>query len=183
MSAGSIDDRLGPQGELEQLRSEHADLDEYLSAADSYPIIRADIPFGAGISTNGETRYIDRRLDTILDGIDVSPALAVHETVEWALREFCSIGLDYSTDPRGHRLANRAEYEKVLELAHKAASAGVWVISDKTDEDLWDAYDELMDPQLRRIQTEPLTLVPADLAMYPYEGTEWEEKIREAQDA
>src|SRR6202035_3796358 len=109
MSAGDIDDRLGPEGSLEELRAKCPDLDAYLRIANALPWVKTfSIPFLAGISNDGQTRYIDHRLDTILRGFDISPALATHESVEWAIRRWTGIGEDYTTDPRGHRLANRA---------------------------------------------------------------------------
>ena len=69
MSAGDIDDRLGPEGELDSLRTEYPSLDAYLNSA---PAINRDynIPYGAGISEDGQTVYIDSRLDTMVDGVD-----------------------------------------------------------------------------------------------------------------
>lgn len=171
MSTGDIDDKLGPWGELERLRKEYPELDEYLDLAD-YKIAFATIPYGAGISQNGFTVYIHPNLQLDLDGVDIRDALATHERTEWALRRFCKIGMDYQTDPTGHRLANRAEYVVVEGLLG----------SDQVDYgDAWAAYDDFLDPQLEAIQKLPLTSVPKDLAMYPYEGTEWEEKLKEAQ--
>ena len=103
MTAGDIDDRLGPEGLLESLANETPALHDYLKQMDNHPILRACIPFGAGISTDGRVRYIDRRLDTVLNDVDISLALATHESVEWALREFCQIGVDYAKQPLGHR--------------------------------------------------------------------------------
>ena len=165
MSAGDVDDTLGPADELRRLRGVYADLDSYLSGADRLPIVRASIPFGAGISEDGATRYIDSRLNCVVDNIDCSLALATHESTEWALREFCGIGLDYAADPRGHRLANRAEYTRVLSLGRT-----------------WEAYDDFIDPQIREIEHAPLIDVPKDLALYPYESdSALVEKLKAAQ--
>lgn len=153
MSSGDIDDTLGPEGELEALASQHSALRAYLTLMSTLPILKGQTPFSAGISTDGRTRYIDPRLATILDGVDLSPALATHESIEWALREFCQIGVDYGRDPRGHRLANRAEAEMAESLGFD-----------------WETYSEFIDPQVRAIEALPLTAVPGDLALYPYEG-------------
>lgn len=175
MSAGDIDDRLGPEGELERLCFENEELGIYITEMDSLPIERASIPFGAGISQDGQTRYIDSRINCDLNGTDVSICLVTHESVEWALREFCGIGEDYASDPRGHRLANRAEYEKVADL--------FGVVHDNA-EDVWMDYDDFIDPQIRAIEHDPLANVPKDLALYPYaEDSVMLRKIKEAQNA
>ena len=161
MSSGDIDDRLGPKGKLAELRQTSSKLDGYLAQMDSRPIDRAGIPYGAGISKDGSTVYVDSRLDTILDGVDVIPALAVHEQVEWALREYLGIGKNYAEDPTGHRIANREEYERVASL-----------FPEMNPGEAWDEYDALIDPQVRKIEMEPLSDVPADLATYPYEHDE-----------
>jgi hypothetical protein len=171
MSAGDIDDRLGPEGELERLRAGNTELDSYLQTLDSIPIHRAGVPFGAGISQSGNAVYIDPRLDTDLDGVNLDRALATHEVVEWGLRQYAKIGVDYDYDPRGHRIANRAEYNTVAGL-----------FPDLDLEDAWEKYDEFIDPQIRRIEGEPLSGVPSDLATYPYEDDEaMMKKIKEAQ--
>jgi hypothetical protein len=177
MSAGDIDDRLGPSGELAKLRALHSDLDEYLKGADDLPILSVTgIPYGAGISTDGLRRYVNSSLSTDLDGVDLKPALATHESVEWALREFCGIGEDYEADPKGHRLANRAEYEKVTELFAMSMDYG-----ENEESRIWDTYDDFLGPQLAACETAEILSPPADLAMYPYVDTPLYDKIREAQ--
>jgi hypothetical protein len=161
MSAGDIDDILGPSGELLRLRSTSVLLDVYLSYVDSRPVIRGGVPYGAGISEDGQVVYLDSRLDVSLNGVDVSSALATHEQVEWGLRRYLEIGVDYATDPRGHRLANREEYNAVAGL-----------FPELTPADAWDLYDEFIDPQVRKIETSPLDNVPYNLATYPYEHDE-----------
>lgn len=171
MSAGDIDDKLGPSDELSRLRSENPELNKYILYIPARRIVRAEVPFSAGISQDGYVCYIDPRLNTILDGVDISPALREHECTEWALREFCQIGMDYASDPRGHRLANRAEYEKVSEL-----------FPGRIDGWLWEYYDIFLDPQVRFIETAPLTSVPKDLDLYPYASDEkLLARIKEAQ--
>jgi len=171
MTAGDIDDRLGPEGELGRLRSMYPDLDAYLRDAEEYPILLASCPFGAGISQDGKRRYVDPRLNTELNGVDLKPALVKHETVEWAVRLFCQIGVDYSFDPRGHRLANRAEYNKVSDD----------LFPDLDPDEAWEAYDEFLDPQLKALEDQPIPSPAKDLAMYPYIGTALYDKIRAAQ--
>ena len=168
MSTGDIDDRLGPEGRLEELRKEYPDLDNYLTGLTSIVVNRDyDIPYTAGISTDGLTVYIDRRLNLDLDGKDLTPAVMTHECVEWALREFCSIGEDYQYDPTGHRLANRAE----MEVAEHILGRG---------QEAWDLYDDFMDPQVRRIEHAKIEKVPSDLALYPYEGTAYLRRLKKA---
>jgi hypothetical protein len=166
VSAGDIDDRLGPATELERLEATNVELRKYLAwARTNIAVERATIPFGGGISKDGKTAYVHPDLDCTVTGINCIFAVATHEFTEWALREFCKIGVDYADDPRGHRLANRAE-------ANEVARLGVEL----------DAYDEHLDPQLIAIEHAPLTNVPKDLALYPYEDDEHiMHKIRRAQ--
>lgn len=178
MTAGDIDDHLGPIGELQRLANETPRLKDYLAGIDDLPIYRGSIPFSAGISVDGRIRYLDNALDTSLNGVDVSLALATHESVEWALREFCQIGVDYANDPRGHRLANREEYEKVTDLWSKSGKPNIW--EEAPENGLWEQYDDFIDPQVRRIEKSPVSDVPPDLALYPYVGTPWLSKIKAA---
>ena len=41
---------------------------------------------------------------------------------------FCQIGVDYADDPRGHRLANRAEYNKVSDLFPDLDPDAAWAM-------------------------------------------------------
>jgi hypothetical protein len=174
MSAGDIDDTLGPEGRLTALRAQYPDLDRYLSRIGDLKVERACVPFGAGISNDGLTVYIDPRIDTICDGTDLAPALVVHESTEWALRTFCEIGEDYANDPTGHRLANRAEYVAVgLLLAHKAEDA----------EEAWQIYDDFIDPQVMKLEFDTIGAVAPDLDLYPYAGNAGlEGRVRAAQE-
>jgi len=181
MSAGDIDDRLGPATELERLEATNAELRNYLAwARTSITIERSDVPFGGGISKDGRTVYIHPELDCMVAETDCIFAVATHEFTEWALREFCRIGEDYADDPRGHRLANRAEYDEVFRLLAK--DTGEEYLIAYTPDEAWQAYDEHLDSQLTAIEHAPLTNVPKDLALYPYESDEkMLRKIREAQ--
>ena len=179
MSAGDIDDHLGPATELERLEATNAELRTYLAwARANIAIERATIPFGGGISKDGKTAYVHPDLDCTVNGIDCIFAVATHEFTEWALRQFCGIGEDYADDPRGHRLANRAEYQRVGLLLYSHPS------QFENQEAAWEAYDAHLDPQLTALEHAPLTNVPSDLALYPYESDEaMLRKIREAQNA
>lgn len=176
MSAGDIDDRILPD-RLRDLRFKNHDLDEYIESMEDAEPVRASVPFTGGISDDGTQPYVDENLRTELtfDGQtkDVISCIVKHEVVEWGLREFAEIGIDYSADPRGHRMANCAELQCLYRLFGATDEA--------TQDRLREAYDDLIDPQVRRIEHMPVGKVPADLAMYPYEGTKLEETIREAQ--
>ena len=180
MSAGDIDDRLGPATELERLEATNVELRNYLTwAREHIRIERATIPFGGGISKDGKVAYVHPSLDCVVSGVDCIFAIATHEFTEWALREFCRIGEDYADDPRGHRLANRAEYDEVGRLLGDEG-----LDKDAAASEAWEAYDAHLDPQLTAIEHAPLTNVPSDLALYPYESDEaMLRKIREAQNA
>lgn len=181
MSAGDIDDHLGPATELERLEATNAELRTYLAwARSNITIGRATIPFGGGINRTGTTVYVHPDLDCTVNGVDCTFAIATHEFTEWALREFCRIGEDYADDPRGHRLANRAEYDEVYRLLVNDDYAQ----DQNKAEEAWEAYDSHLDPQLTALEHAPLTNVPSDLALYPYESDEaMLRKIREAQNA
>lgn len=159
MSSGDIDDRLGPEGMLDNLRKHNIDLDLYLRSAGLIKPIRTFfIPYGAGISQDGSRVYISYDVQSNIDGVECEAALVCHETTEWALREYAGIGMDYAADPAGHRLANRAEYELVnILLAPRP--------------DPWAIYSEVIDEQIMnaeriRFDNRP---IPQDLALYPYD--------------
>lgn len=161
MSAGDVDDTLGSEAELQSLLRENRALGDYLKGATELPILRGnDIPFGAGISTDGQRRYIDRHLHTRFRGLDISQALATHESTEWGLRKFAQIGVDYPKDPSGHRLANRAEFIALARIFQSSA-----------DEGLWRDYSNFIDPQVKRDEKENIEEPPQDLALYPYTGS------------
>lgn len=159
MSTGDIDNTLGPEGELDRLRKQNVYLDQYLRKAWLFkPIKTFFILYGAGISEDGSRVYISYDIQSIVDGVECEQALVIHETTEWALREYCGIGEDYAADPTGHRLANRAEFECVNSLL-----AG--------RDDPWELYSEVIDEQVliderHRYAERP---IPQDLALYPYE--------------
>lgn len=158
MASGDIDDTLGPGAELDNLRRQNIELDQYLIRAWQFKPVRTFfIPFGAGISNDGERVYISYDIQTCIDGVECENALVRHETTEWALREFAGIGKDYAADPSGHRLANRAEFEMVAALLAPR-------------DDPWGLYSEIVDEQVinaerTRFDERP---IPQDLALYPY---------------
>ena len=158
MTSGDIDDKLESAEWLVELREGNAEFNAYLIKAWQFrPVRTFFIPFGAGISEDGQRVYISHDIQTIIDGVECENALVRHETTEWALRKFCSIGVDYLTDPSGHRLANRAEHDRVMELLAR--------------ENGWELYEEIINPQVildEREEFEDLP-IPQDLALYPYE--------------
>lgn len=175
MTSGDIDDTIGSQFQLTRYLETNDAFRSYMATADQLPILRATIPYGAGISTDGQTRYIDYRINTMFNDVDVALALATHESCEWGLREFLKVGLYYEIDPLGHRLANRAEFNKLIEVY-------AYPPQDEYITDLWEEYDDFIDPQIRRIEHSELDCnIPLDLALYPYEGTKLYDKIRKAQ--
>ncbi len=166
MSTGDIDDRLGPEGELEELRLQYPELEEYLSWAWGLKPVRTFfIPYAAGISADGKRVYISYDIQSSVEGIDCESALVRHETTEWGLRRFCLIGEDYITDPRGHRLSNRAEHDRIVQLLG--------------GEDAWDIYTEIIDPQVINAERGDFEdrPIPQDLALYPYDQEEQEKLI------
>src|SRR5215472_5265749 len=116
------------------------------------PIINReyDVPFGAGIAADGSKIYIDRHLHTRFRGVDISNVLATHELKEWEERG------PYSDR---HHLANRAEFDALRQ---------VFPSEDPTS--LWRAYNNFLDPQIKRDEKENIERPPPDLALYPYEG-------------
>jgi hypothetical protein len=168
MSTGDIDNHLGPEGELERLRAENPDLDAYLTKAWALAPCRVFfIPYGAGISDNGQRPYISNDVQTSINGRECDSALVRHETTEWGLRHFLGIGQDYLDDPIGHRLANRAEAERVEAILEC--------------EDAWELYSSIIDPQVELDERQDLEEkpLPKDLALYPYDQG-MIEKIKEA---
>ena len=171
MSTGDIDNELGPPNRLNNLRQNHSGLDAYLRRAVLFKPVRTFfIPYGAGISEDGQRVYISYDVQSNIDGVECESALVTHETVEWALREFCDIGTDYAADPSGHRLANRAEYERVCTL-----------LAGRVDP--WDIYSEIIDEQILNAERQGYKdrPIPMDLALYPYTQNE-RFRLQEAMD-
>jgi len=157
MATGDIDDILASAAGLALIRQHNPELDAYLTEAYHFTPIRTFfIPYGAGISSNGKRVYISYDLQTTIDGVECANALVRHECTEWGLRYFLGIGTDYASDPRGHRLGNRAEHDRVVELLDRP--------------DAWDLYAEVIDPQVILAEREDFEdkPIPQDLALYPY---------------
>ncbi len=161
MSAGDIDDDVIPLEAVNKLRKRFQELDNYLKLAWTFHPFRSFfIPYGAGISEDGMRVYISHDIQTVVSGIECENALIRHETTEWGLREFCSIGIDYAADPNGHRMANVVEFARVYELVDRPNAI--------------ELYEGILDPQVilaerTKVKGKP---VPRDLALYPYEDDE-----------
>jgi len=157
MTSAAIDDTLAPAEELAALRTNNEQFNDYLRWAwKQIPNRNFFVPYGAGISENGARVYISNDIATLVEGIDCADALLRHETTEWALRTFLRIGDDYENDPRGHRLANRAEHDRVLALLDRPEA--------------WELYTSHINPQVLFDERESLEgkRLPVDLALYPY---------------
>lgn len=152
MSAGDIDDTLGSAAELLRLQRNYPLMAAYIGSIHALAINHSfDIPLGAGISQDGTIRYIDRHIQTRLNNWDLSPVLATHESVEWALVKWASMPY-----PEAHRLANRAEHDELFKLFPQVT---------------WKLYSEFINPQVKGVEGEWVTMMPPNLAMYPYKGT------------
>jgi len=169
MSAGDIDDKEEPATTLARLRRDNREFDEYLKWAWTIKPIRTFfIPFAAGASYDGKSVYISYDVQTVIDNVEYESAIVRHETTEWALRYYLGIGEDYGDDPVGHRIANRAEFDRVRQLGDGDHALEV--------------YKEVIDAQIYRTERMDITgrPIPQDLALYPYEDdTSLRSKMRE----
>lgn len=158
MSAGDIDDKVEPPMVFHNAMRNNASFHAYIERAWRLKPVRSFfIPWGAGISDDGETVYISYDIQTVVDGVECENALVRHETTEWALRHFLGIGDDYSADPSGHRIANGIEFDRVRALLGY---------------DNIDIYREVIDEQVLRDERIDFSgkPIPRDLALYPYES-------------
>jgi hypothetical protein len=158
MSAGDIDDKEAHPTALAHFRQLNHKFDDYLNWAwNLIPIHTFFIPFAAGISEDGRTPYISNDIQTSLNGVELANALVRHETTEWGLRHFLSVGEDYADDPSGHHIANNAEFSRVRQLLDRP--------------DAIERYQEFMDPQVFTTERQNLRgkPIPRNLALYPYE--------------
>ena len=115
-----------------------------------------DVPYLAGVSTNGQTLYIDRRVPEMLEVkrlggerglLDPARPLGVHELVEW-------------TAMTRHGLGYEDAHESVATPAERA-----WVEGHGFD---WGNYEAIMDGLLAHIEHEPIKSPPPDLYTKPY---------------
>ncbi len=113
-----------------------------------------DLPYLAGYSKDGKTRYVDRHLPEMLtceeDGhkyeFATTPHLMDHEGFEKAIMD--TLGWGYS---HAHEAANGFERRGVLK-------AGL----------PWQKYNKALLPYIKKDEHEKLVKVPADLDMAPY---------------
>jgi len=171
MTSGSVDDKLGSEEVLQDYKNRFPLFREYMELCDDLPIERTCVPETGGISMDLQVRFISDRFDTLLNGRDISTAIGRHESCEGALRKFCGIGVDYQDDPRGHRLANRAEWNEVAKL-----------FPEMDPDEAWETYDDFVDPQVRKIERLGVYgSVDPRMDLYPYEGTDLYEAMQQAQ--
>jgi len=176
MTAGSIDDHLGSSIELARLIEQFPSFGDYLAQAEDFDLnTEYDCPFVGGITDDGQTPLGDRHFNWDWNGLIIKPCIREHECTEWGLREFCRIGVDYEKDPRGHRLANRAELDELTRQLY------LQQINDErrsmNEKELWEAYDAFIDPQVKGVEGEKITLIHPQLALYPYKGTPLYDKL------
>lgn len=109
-----------------------------------------DLPYLAGYSKDGKTRYIDRHLPELLEcegrKFDPTPHLCDHEGFEKAVMEV--LGWAYK---HAHEAANGYERRGVMK-------AGL----------LWGPYNAALAPYVKSDEHERLERVPPDLDMAPY---------------
>lgn len=109
-----------------------------------------DVPYLGGISNDGTTVYIDRRLPRVLDirgvKVDVWKHIAIHEAIEHAL--MVGLGLEYR---RAHHIATRVEEASLEHLG----------VEPKP-------YENRLRPYIRKADAETVTNPPPDLYKKPY---------------
>jgi hypothetical protein len=106
-----------------------------------------DIPYVAGYSEDEKRIYIDRHLNTKMDGVDVAPFIITHEVIEKALLDL--FNLKYQ---QAHHIATYVEHEH-------CTKAGV----------NWRKYTKFLDPQMKHIGHEKVKKIPKSLDLEPYE--------------
>jgi hypothetical protein len=176
MTSGSVDDHLGSSIELARLVEQFPSFGDYLASAEDFDLnTEDDVPFVGGITFDGKQPLGDRNFNWDWNGLIIKPSIREHECVEWGLRKFCRIGVDYEHDPAGHRLANRAELDELVRQLY------LQQVSDERrsmgEAELWKAYSAFVDPQVKGVESEQITSVNKQLALYPYKGSPLYEKL------
>lgn len=112
------------------------------------PVINRDydLPYLAGYSRDGNTRYVDRHFPKKIHGRDLVPHIMDHEGFEKAVMDVLGWGYTHA-----HEAANAYERRGVLK-------AGM----------IWNQYNKWLDPFIKADEHEKLIKVPADLDMRPY---------------
>jgi len=110
------------------------------------------VPYGAGVSSDSRTIYIDKRIPQFLrlDGrkLNVWHYLELHETVEFALMHH--MHMDYKN---AHELATNLEHDAVYQDGFNSG-----------------AYEKALHPILAECEQE-FSSVPPDLDTRPYRDT------------
>lgn len=144
-----FDDQPGSFAKLQDLRRSTPKIGEWLRrfrrTSREY-----DVPYLGGISNDGSTVYIDRKLPLRIAGVSLDQLFITHETVENALIKALRLGYEPA-----HHLATAAEAH-VLKVTWPGVS--------------WNDYRTALRPLYRPIETEEIALPPPDLALYPYSG-------------
>jgi hypothetical protein len=108
-----------------------------------------DVPYGAGVSEDGTTIYIDRRIpkSLVIGGyrISVHDSIELHETVEFAMMHF--LGFSY---PDAHELAEGLEDHHIILQGVNSTQ-----------------YEQALQPVLETCEAE-FKEVPPDLDLTPY---------------
>jgi hypothetical protein len=105
-----------------------------------------ELPYVAGYSITGDVVYIDKHVDTMLDGIDTEKYIVCHERTEKALIDL--FRLDYQ---QAHHIASSVERAAVVD-------AGI-------DYAKYDAYYKLY---IKGLSIETMKYAPHDLDLTPY---------------
>jgi len=118
-----------------------------MAKIDSIPIIsKYDVPYVCGYSQNAHRIYFDRHLKTRWNGVDITKFLKIHE---WAEKTFIDLfNMKYQ---QAHHFALYFERKAV-------AKAGL----------NWNAYQDHIEPYIKNLEHEKLTVVPPDLDLEPY---------------
>lgn len=105
-----------------------------------------NVPYLAGSSKDRKTIYFDKHLPKIIDDIEVTKYIVLHEKVEAAVIDLYD--LSYKD---AHKIANIEE--------RKAVEA------DGID---WSHYSKILEPYMKKIDKETLKDAPSDLDLTPY---------------
>jgi hypothetical protein len=118
-----------------------------MAQINSIPIIRKfDVPYVAGYSEDARRIYFDRHFNTKWKGVDITKFIRIHEWSEKAFLDLFSF--DYM---QAHKFALHLE-----RMAVKAAGLD------------WDAYQDHIEPYIKKIGHEQVNVVPPDLDLEPY---------------
>jgi hypothetical protein len=127
-----------------------------MAKVNTIPIInKYDVPYLGGYSQDGTKVYIDRHLDTNMNGKDISRFIRIHEVAEKALIDL--FDLDYQT---AHHIA--------LHIEHQAVKAS------NID---WNRYSRFLNPYIKKVSND-LQRIPPDLDITPYKDENDRTKLK-----